>query len=78
MDALRSSCMRKAIAIVLDETQRQTLEPLKRSRTAPVRLVERATIVRVVAQHGGAVLPRPLRQGPQRAWRNDFDDQFVG
>lgn len=37
--------MRRAVAIVLDETQRQNLEELKRSRTASVRLVERATIV---------------------------------
>jgi transposase len=37
--------MRKAIAIVLDEAQRQKLEELKRSRTASVRLAERAAIV---------------------------------
>ena len=37
--------MRRAIAIVLDPTQRQILEEIKRSRTAPVRLVERATVV---------------------------------
>lgn len=34
--------MRRAIAIVLDDAQRQKLEELKRSRTAPVRLAERA------------------------------------
>ena len=37
--------MRKAIAIVLDDAQRQELESLARSRTAPVRLAERARIV---------------------------------
>jgi transposase len=37
--------MRKAIAIVLDDAQRQKLEELKRGRRTPVRLVERATIV---------------------------------
>lgn len=37
--------MRKAIAIVLDETQREELERLKRSRTTSVRLAERAAII---------------------------------
>lgn len=37
--------MRKAIAIVLDDSQRKELEQLTRSRTASVRLAERAQIV---------------------------------
>jgi transposase len=37
--------MRRAVAIVLNPTQRQTLEEIKRSRTSPVRLVERAKVV---------------------------------
>jgi transposase len=41
--------MRKAIAIVLDDAQRQKLEKLKRGRRTPVRLVERATIVLLAA-----------------------------
>jgi transposase len=37
--------MRKAIPIVLDDSQRQKLESLKRARRVSVRLMERATIV---------------------------------
>src|SRR6185312_5742375 len=37
--------MRRAVAIVLDNAQRRKLEELKRSRTAPVRVAERAAIV---------------------------------
>jgi transposase len=37
--------MRRAVPIVLDDTQRQQLEALQRSRTAPVRVAERAAIV---------------------------------
>jgi transposase len=41
--------MRRAIAIVLDDARRQELEQLSRSRTASVRLVERARIVLLAA-----------------------------
>lgn len=37
--------MRQAVAIVLADARRRELEQLKRSRTAPVRVAERATIV---------------------------------
>jgi transposase len=37
--------MRKAVSIVLDEARRQELTAIRNSRTAPIRLVERATIV---------------------------------
>jgi hypothetical protein len=48
--------MRKAIAIVLDDSQRKSLEPLTRSRTVSVRLAERAAII----LHAADGLPRQM------------------
>ena len=42
--------MRRAIAVVLSEAQRRTLEELKASRTVAVRLAERATVVLCAAE----------------------------
>ena len=42
-------CMRKAVALTLNESERRCLEQLKRGRRVPVRLAERAAIVLLAA-----------------------------
>ena len=67
-----------ARTVVLDEDQRHRLETVVRSRTAPVREVQRARIVLGAADGmSNAAIARALsvRQNTVRTWRNRFAEQ---